>query len=192
MKKSLLLFTAAMLVLVFTTITEAELLDRGNGLVYDDVLNITWLQNANYAGHTMTWLEATNWVEDLVYEGYNKWRLPGSEPSCTGYDCTDSEMGNLYYVDGISSDSSGPFTDVRSYMYWSGTDYSGDTGKAWRFHFNSGYQGSSAKTTSRYAWAVRDGDTTLPVAPEPVSSFLFIIGSITLATRRYWKNKQLL
>jgi hypothetical protein len=28
--------------------TEAELIDRGGGLVYDDVLNITWLTDANY------------------------------------------------------------------------------------------------------------------------------------------------
>ena len=27
----------------------AALYDRGNGLIYDDVLDITWLQDANYA-----------------------------------------------------------------------------------------------------------------------------------------------
>ena len=27
----------------------AALHDRGSGLIYDDVLNITWLQDANYA-----------------------------------------------------------------------------------------------------------------------------------------------
>ena len=30
----------------------AALYDRGNGLIYDDVLDITWLQDANYAGTT--------------------------------------------------------------------------------------------------------------------------------------------
>ena len=28
---------------------QAALHDRGGGLVYDDVLNVTWLQDANYA-----------------------------------------------------------------------------------------------------------------------------------------------
>ncbi len=30
----------------------AALYDRGNGLIYDDVLDITWLQDANYAAAT--------------------------------------------------------------------------------------------------------------------------------------------
>jgi hypothetical protein len=34
--------------MVFTGSAQATLLDRGNGLIYDDVLNITWLQDANY------------------------------------------------------------------------------------------------------------------------------------------------
>ncbi len=33
----------------FSTSTQAELQDRGNGLIYDTVLDITWLQDANYA-----------------------------------------------------------------------------------------------------------------------------------------------
>ncbi len=33
---------------------KATLWDRGGGLVYDDVLNITWLQNANYAATELT------------------------------------------------------------------------------------------------------------------------------------------
>ena len=28
---------------------QAALFDRGGGLIYDDVLNVTWLQDANYA-----------------------------------------------------------------------------------------------------------------------------------------------
>lgn len=28
---------------------QAALWDRGNGMIYDDVLNVTWLQDANYA-----------------------------------------------------------------------------------------------------------------------------------------------
>lgn len=34
----------------------AALIDRGNGLIYDDVLNVTWLADANHArtsGHSV-------------------------------------------------------------------------------------------------------------------------------------------
>ncbi|MDZ7752733.1 MAG: hypothetical protein U5S82_13950 [Gammaproteobacteria bacterium] len=38
---------AAMLML--SGAASATLFDRGRGLIYDDVLDITWLQDANYA-----------------------------------------------------------------------------------------------------------------------------------------------
>jgi len=37
-----------------TVKASATLWDRGEGLIYDDVLNITWLQNANYAATDLT------------------------------------------------------------------------------------------------------------------------------------------
>jgi hypothetical protein len=65
----------------------AELFDRGGGLIYDDVLDITWLQDADYAKTSgydadgkMTWPEALAFVEGLVYEGYDDWRLPTLAP----------------------------------------------------------------------------------------------------------------
>ncbi|MBL8472507.1 MAG: DUF1566 domain-containing protein [Rhodocyclaceae bacterium] len=36
-------------ILAFSGNAQATLFDRGNGLIYDDVLNVTWLQNANLA-----------------------------------------------------------------------------------------------------------------------------------------------
>ena len=66
----------------------AALYDRGNGLIYDDVLDITWLQDANYAqtsGYTggnanslMRWADAVFWVSQLSYGGFNDWRLPSA------------------------------------------------------------------------------------------------------------------
>jgi len=32
-----------------TNISNAGLIDRGEGMIYDDVLDITWLQDSNYA-----------------------------------------------------------------------------------------------------------------------------------------------
>ena len=68
---------------VFTNSASAGLIDRGNGMIYDDVLDITWLQDANYVQtsgeHHISWLrweQAMEWVDNLNYGGFNDWRLP--------------------------------------------------------------------------------------------------------------------
>lgn len=105
---------------------QATLIDRGGGMIYDDVLDITWLQDANYAQTSgydadgiMTWAEATAWVADLSYGGYDDWRLPtvldtgvcrggnGGENDICGYYAKTydagtgtvySELAYMYYV----------------------------------------------------------------------------------------------
>lgn len=67
---------------------QAALVDRGGGLLYDTVLNVTWLQDANYAKTSgydadgrMNWSQATTWADNLVYHDsvrnvdYSDWRL---------------------------------------------------------------------------------------------------------------------
>lgn len=179
-----------MLALAVANPSNADLIDRGNGLIYDDDLNITWLQNANYPGGTMTWLEATAWADALVFEDFDDWRLSKSDTNCSGNNCTGSEMGHLFYEEGITSSSSGLFQDVRPSYYWSETENENNLSQAWRFNFLYGTQGTSDKTQKRYAWAVRDGDVTAaPVAPEPISSVLFVIGGATLGIRRCLRKR---
>ena len=99
--KPYLLRLVACLFLCVSLNSFGALYDRGNGLIYDDVLNITWLQNANYAftsGYSianavgeveasqvniqadgrMGWEAATTWVNQLTYADYNNWRLPSA------------------------------------------------------------------------------------------------------------------
>lgn len=98
----------------------ANLINRGNGMIYDDVLDITWLQDTNFAQTSgydsdgrMNWYEASRWAENLVYGGYDDWRLPTLDENVDGnnyfnggdkgegYNITDpnaSEMGYMYYV----------------------------------------------------------------------------------------------
>lgn len=68
---------------------QASLFDRGGGMIYDDMLDITWLQDANYARTSgyktdnngkMTWNAANAWANQLVYSGYSDWRLPTLSP----------------------------------------------------------------------------------------------------------------
>jgi hypothetical protein len=79
--------------LLATTGAHATLIDRGGGLIYDDLLNVTWLQDANYAGSTgvapnglMNWNEARGWAANLSYADsargttWDDWRLPTAAP----------------------------------------------------------------------------------------------------------------
>jgi hypothetical protein len=186
--KKVTIFAVAALMFLLARSAHAALHDHGNGLIYDDVLDITWMQDANYAGITMTWNDAASWVDSLVFQGYDDWRLPDTDTSCTGKSCTGSEMGDLFYNSFITSENPGLFSDVKGFIYWSGTEDTTDPMNAWRFSFKYGTQDVSTKTSKRYAWAVRDGEPGSPVAPEPVSTILFIAGGTTIGLRKLWQK----
>ncbi|MCX7113066.1 MAG: hypothetical protein NTX45_23705, partial [Proteobacteria bacterium] len=86
---------------------EASLISRlGGQAVYDTDFNITWLANANAANGTMNWQAAKDWATGLNVGGYTGWRLPtalnadGSGPCALGWNCTNSELGHLFYTEG--------------------------------------------------------------------------------------------
>ncbi|HET8709955.1 MAG TPA: VPLPA-CTERM sorting domain-containing protein [Spongiibacteraceae bacterium] len=115
--KKLALFTALATGL-FAASAHAALYDRGNGMIYDNVLNITWLQDANFAKTSgydsdglMTWAAANAWAQNLGYGGYDDWRLPvanlanpaspcsATNGSCDiGYNNIGGELGYMFYV----------------------------------------------------------------------------------------------
>src|SRR5262252_9804231 len=81
----------ALLTLVLPCMCYAALYDRGNGLIYDSVLNITWLQDAQYAQTSgydsdgiFDWADAETWVHQLNYMGITGWRLPTLTPVAGG------------------------------------------------------------------------------------------------------------
>lgn len=86
MKRMALLVLAGGLV---SGAAQAALHDRGGGLVYDDVLDVTWLADANYAKTSgydddglMTWEQTMEWAASLSYYDsvrgvtWDDWRLP--------------------------------------------------------------------------------------------------------------------
>lgn len=92
---------------------QATLHARDGGMVYDDVFNITWLADLNYAktsGYSsdgrLDWTRATQWAANLSYGGYSDWRLPTLNPtdtSCTdsginggGFNCSGGELSHLF------------------------------------------------------------------------------------------------
>ena len=65
--------------------TKAALIDRGNGLIYDTVLDVTWVQDIALSSTLggpgiFNWFGAKAWVDQLVYRGYDDWRLPTLTP----------------------------------------------------------------------------------------------------------------
>jgi hypothetical protein len=46
---------------------QATLVDRGGGLFYDNVLNVTWLQDANYANTQYGRTRRCRWFDGLDY-----------------------------------------------------------------------------------------------------------------------------
>ncbi len=77
--------TIFLCVLIFGAVgtSNATLFDRGGGLIFSDVLDITLFQDAYYAGTSQfNWYEASAWVENLEYYDsvrdvtWTNWRLP--------------------------------------------------------------------------------------------------------------------
>src|SRR6187402_2864843 len=93
----------------------AELHDMGGGLLYDDVQDITWIQDADYARTSgakpngkMPWADAVQWVSSLVYHDpvrkvdITGWRLPQVHPvsgdTFNGRFCFDGSSDEGYGI----------------------------------------------------------------------------------------------
>jgi hypothetical protein len=110
--------------------TKAALIDRGQGLLYDTVLNVTWLADANFAytsGYAATlaedglpmapnriysngrmgWDAAVVWADQLEFGGFSDWRLPAvidSGPAGCQFAFAGSDCGdNVLTIDNASS-----------------------------------------------------------------------------------------
>jgi hypothetical protein len=133
-------WTAAVALVTLTGVAQASLVNRGGGMIYDTTLNLTWLADMNYAktsGYVaggvdpgsdhddnniiytdgrMGWFAATRWANNLVFGGFDDWRLPtlnAGDTSCSnnfnwglgqgvqylGYHCTGGEMSHLFVTD---------------------------------------------------------------------------------------------
>jgi hypothetical protein len=211
----------------------AALLSRAGGQAYyDDVLNITWLTNANLAASNtfgvtgilpegyMNWNNAQSWIGAMNaanYLGTSTWRLPtiidtgtaGCNGAFTGTDCgynVDlgtgemahmfySTLGNVGYYNTSGSPTgcadapnycltnSGPFSNLQSSVYWSGTTYAPNTSNAWNFVFYYGSQLYDVKRSGSYVWAVSPGDALVPV-PGALWLFGSALGLMGLLRRK--------
>jgi len=93
----------------------AALVDRGGGLIYDDVLKITWWSNAAQGGVFENWGGAKAWAEGATLGGYSGWRLPsaynvGTSTICINFGCSSSELGHMFYFN-FGATANAPITD---------------------------------------------------------------------------------
>jgi Protein of unknown function (DUF1566) len=189
----------------------------GGLAVYDSTQNISWVADANLAftsGYCglpndcfnasggMNWYEAQAWIGSLnaaSYLGVNDWRLPNTaQPDATcssvdgdgqnyGYNCTGSELGNLFY-NGLGGASGASITTTHNASYslfsnvqpnisWSGreapTPAGGTPSGALLFAFYDGQQSIYAKGLPANAWAVAPGD----ISAVPVSGAAWLFAS---------------
>ena len=164
----------------------------GGQAVYDTDLNITWLANGNANG-LMDWWQANAWASGLTVAGFSGWRLPITDASCSGYNCTGSEMGHLFYNElggaaGQSiltthNDNFALFQNVEANYYWSGTEYAPNTDDAWYFLFGfpGGGQGADGMDSTLFALAVRPGDVAAIPEPETYAMLLAGLGVLGFA-----------
>jgi MYXO-CTERM domain-containing protein len=198
---------------VATLSAQAALINRGGGMVYDTVQNITWLQNWNTNG-PMNWTTANDWANNLVYGGFDDWRLPTTNTTVSsncaenfnpgggfplqyfGFNCTGSEMGHMFYNEfgatagnsifsGSNAANLALFTNVQSGGYWSGTEYAPNPDGAWLFRTYDGLQGFAGKGNALYAVAVRPGDVAAAVPePQTLALALLAFGAMVVVRRR--------
>lgn len=169
-----------------------------NTLGYDADGLMTW-------SAAVTWANSLN--DSGGFAGLTGWRLPivtdtgndgcnwGSSGTDCGYNVDTStgemahlyydELGNMAYCDtsnncpqsGWGLNNTGPFKNLQTHVYWSGTEYATNTNLAWDFYFNFGYQNQNLKDDYvflHYALAVSPGQRSTSM-PEP--STLILLGT---------------
>ena len=142
-------------------------------------------------GSTFNSIFSTNGTTDA---GYNI-----SAPGTLYAGSTASEMAYLYYNDlgnkGVFDTSgypvgvygvtnAGPFQNLKSSFYWSGTEYAPSSVYAWGFATTYGAQGAGYKVSSSFALAVRPGDVAAVPEADTWAMLLAGLGLMGVVARR--------
>lgn len=199
MYKSLTPWSAAVALSLLVSPTYAGLVDRSAGLIYDEDLNITWLQDANVLasrrGGLVTWGEASGWAADFIYFDsvrnveLDDWRLPSSPEELRhlymvglggqiGYD--------LRYSHGSNYDL---FENIQPAQYWTSMPLAVNPNNYMQtFGFYLGTEYSRDRNNEfAHVWLVRDGDV-MHAVPEP-KGYLLALTALGLLGLSTWRRK---
>jgi hypothetical protein len=169
-----------------------------------------WIAAVNGAAY----LGQTDWRLPLIVDSGNPGCDWGNTGTDCGYDSLTksgttvfSEMAYMYYetLGNVGRyDTSGnfvncpdepiycltnqgPFSNIQTKSYWSGTSYGPNGNFAWTFGFGGGAQGDRDKSSAYHAWAVRSGD--IAVVPLPASVWLLGSSLAALGALRHRRRR---
>lgn len=171
MRIRLLLSLCCIYPLVFSVNASAALIDRGNGLIFDDDLGITWLEDANLAATEtfdvgninpdggMTWVTANEWIAamnavvnsdgSIGYKGFTGWRLPTTvqpDTSCS------NQSGDIFFGTGCEASEMGHLFNIEGISSATPGDYFDNVQD---FYYWSGTE-YSADLAWRFSFATGD------------------------------------
>ena len=175
----------------FTVNAQASLIDRGNGMIYDTVLDITLLADANYAmtsGYDadglLDWNAATSWTSNLSYNGITGWRMmslntdnDGTVAECTTEIlCRKNEFSYLMTYSVLDFSGFSEFYNL-STAYWTSTFDPVNSSVSyfdfyWAFTLSTNVV-SFPDYIELNVWAVHDGD----IAAVPIPAAIWLMGS---------------
>jgi len=136
-----------------------------NGTAFNYAISYKGTTDRGYNVSAPTTTYAGSTASEMAYMYYN---TLGN----LGYTTPDSVYPSYTVQAGWGLANTGPFANLQSYNYWSGTEYGPNPNGAWDFNFNLGYQLAGHEGNGYYAWAVRPGDVAVP---EPAS--LALVGT---------------
>ena len=157
MKRYVLVYLLAML-LGFSSLAGATLFGMGDGTIYDNDTQLTWLKDGNIFGTYKYRTHIDIWVDTLDFAGFDNWRIPDW-----------SEMGHLYFRElgaRFWEDQAKPFVNLLEPQYyyftgvWDELPYM-DSSFFSSYLYDSGRQDPSSNISDwpllGFAWAVRPG-----------------------------------
>jgi hypothetical protein len=156
--------------------------DGNYGLTYSGTYALTAADFGS--GGTVDWWAGqayVHYLDTINYGGSNQWALPTQSDQNGSFNNTNSQFGELFYSElfGVAGGSvpSGPFSNVQSYAYWSGTENAFYPSLACSFYTCNGLY-YNYKYTQLYTWAVSPGQ--LSAVPVPSSVWLFVTSLLGL------------
>ncbi len=159
---------------------------------------VLWADTLVYGGYNDWRLPTLNPSDTTCSKNFDPGGSFGLQYLGTG--CTGGELSHLFVTDlgnqaftsvldqvGDTAEQIANlalFSNVQSFVYWSGTEYAPSPSFAWTFLTGDGRQGFGDKDVALFAVAVRPGDVAAAV-PEPQSLALVLLAlGAAVAVRR--------